>query len=153
MTDSALDLPQGSVGALIVDSHPVTRIGLGVLLQRQPWVSRCALAADREEAIVLAQHHRPDIAVVDVSGTGATMSPVLATLRAVRPAMPVVLAHLSAPAGPARLLGGGSSEILTADLPIERVLGVIRAALLGDEVPRGQPVPAESATTQSLSPV
>jgi DNA-binding NarL/FixJ family response regulator len=132
MNSPPIDLPDQSVLALVVDAHPLTRIGMGVLLQRQPWVSRCLLAADRDEAIVMAERHRPDVAIIDISGGGASVGAYLARLRAVRPAMPVVMANLCAPAHPVRALAG-RAEILTADLSIEQLLGAIRAALLSDE--------------------
>jgi DNA-binding NarL/FixJ family response regulator len=132
MISPPVDLPDESVLVLVADTHPLTRIGMGVLLQRQPWVSRCLLAADRDEAVVSAERHRPDIAIVDISEAGAPVGAYLAQIRAVRPAMPVVLADLCAPARPARALAGRAA-ILTADLSIEQLLGTIRAALVSDE--------------------
>jgi DNA-binding NarL/FixJ family response regulator len=135
MIEPAVDLTEGSVLALVLDTHPVTRIGLGVLVQRAPWVSRCLLAADRDEAVSLAERHRLDVAIVDISGAGASMSAYLAPLRAARPAMPIVLSSLCEPPGPAQRLTAGGAEVLTAELSIEQLLGAIRAALLGDEAP------------------
>jgi len=119
---------------------------MGVLLQRQPWVSRCLLATDRDEAVVLAERHRPDVAIVDISEAGASVGSYLSQIRAVRPAMPVVLANLCAPGRPARALSG-RAEILTADLSIEQLLGAIRAALLSDEAQL--PLSAHTATALS----
>jgi two-component system response regulator DesR len=134
--DLPVDLPDGSILTLVVDRHPLTRIGLGVLLHRQPWVSRCLLAADREEAIALAERHRP--AVVDVSDAGPFVGSYLAPLRAARPAMPLVLSTQYAPSNHAQLLAAGGSGLLTADTSIEEVLSAVRAALTADERPLGR---------------
>lgn len=136
--DPPVDLPDGSIQALIVDPHPLTRIGLGVLLHRQPWVSRCLLAGDRDEAIALAERHRPDVAVVDVSDAGPFVGSYLAPLRSARQAMPLVLSSQYAPVSHANLIAAGGCGLLTADLSIEEVLRAVRAALVAEQVPVGR---------------
>src|ERR1700735_4831874 len=89
--DLPIDLPDGSVQALVVNPHPLTRIGLGIVLHRQPWIARCLPAASMDEGTALAGRHRMDVAVVDISDAGPFIGSYLAPLRAVRPAMPVVL--------------------------------------------------------------
>jgi DNA-binding NarL/FixJ family response regulator len=132
--DLPIDLPDDSVQALVVDAHPLTRIGLGVLLQRQPWVARCRAAADRDEAVALAERHRPDVAVVDVSAAGPFVGSYLAPLRAAHPAMPLVLSSHYAPANHAHLLAAGASGLLTPDLTMEQMLSAVRSALVGERV-------------------
>ena len=46
---------------LVVDAHEPSRIGLGLLLQRESWVLRCVVAGTVERAIQLAQRHRPEL--------------------------------------------------------------------------------------------
>ena len=133
--DLPVDLPDGSIQALVVDRHALTRIGLGVLLHRQPWVSRCLLAGDRDEAIALAERHRPDVAVVDVSDVGPFVSSYLAPLRTARPAMPLVLCTQCAPGSRAKLLAAAGAGLLTADASVQEVLGAVRAALIAEQVP------------------
>ena len=77
-------LPEGSVLTLVCDAHAVSRIGLGVMLRRQPWVSRCVLASDRDEAVTLARRFKPDAAIVDVSDAGPFVASYIAPLRAAR---------------------------------------------------------------------
>ncbi len=141
------DLPDGSVQVLIVDSHPLTRIGLGVLLHRQPWVARCLLAPTREEAALLAARNRPDVAVVDVSDAGPFLGSYLAPLREARPAMPLVLSSHYLPPKRAQLLAVGGAGLLTPDLSAEQMMGTIRAALVG-ETP---PVAVEARGPEELS--
>jgi two-component system response regulator DesR len=142
------DLPDGSVQVLIVDPHPLTRIGLGVLLHRQAWVGRCRLAPTREEAAILAERQRPDLAVVDVSDAGPFLGAYLAPLRAARPAMPLVLSSHYLPPKRAQLLAVGGAGLITPDLSAEQMVRVIRAALVGDAP---QLVPVLSRASEHLS--
>jgi DNA-binding NarL/FixJ family response regulator len=141
------DLPDGSVQVLIVDPHPLTRIGLGVVLHRQSWVSRCILATDRDDAAVLATRHRPDVAVVDISEAGPFLGSYLAPLRSARPAMPLVLSSHYLPPKRAQLLAVGGAGLLTPDLSAEQMVRAIRAALVGDT----PLVPVEARGSEELS--
>jgi hypothetical protein len=47
--DDADALPDSSVRAIVIDSHAPSRIGLAALLDEQPWIERCLLAADSSE--------------------------------------------------------------------------------------------------------
>jgi DNA-binding NarL/FixJ family response regulator len=95
------DVTDGAIRPLIVDSHVATRLGLGVLLQREPWVARCLLARDGDEAAALARRHRPEVALLDVSDAGPFVASATAALRSAHPAVQIVLtsrcaSHLSA---------------------------------------------------------
>lgn len=130
---SAVGLAQESVQALVVDSHPFARLGLGVVLHRQPWIARCLLASDLEEGARLAMRHRPDLAVVDVSESGPFTGAYLAPLQAARPMMPIVLSTLSGSRQPSQVDGLGRRPVITPGHSIDEVLAVLRAALLGDD--------------------
>jgi DNA-binding NarL/FixJ family response regulator len=133
--DLPIDLPDGSIEALVLDPHPLTRIGLGILLHRQRWVGRCLPASTRDEAIALATRHRPDVAVVDVSDAGPFVSSYLAPLRAVRPAMPLLLSTYYGAGNQIQAQAAGGAGLLTPDLSIEQVVGAVRAALVGEVIP------------------
>ena len=51
---------------LVVDDHEVVRWGLRVLLDRQPWVGHCHVAATSEEALAQTRAYSPDVALVDL---------------------------------------------------------------------------------------
>jgi hypothetical protein len=92
-------LPEGSVLTLVCDAHTACRIGLGVMLNRQTWVSRCELASHRDEAVVLTRRFKPDAAIVDVSDAGPFVASYIAPLRVARPAMAILLSsHCRLPA-------------------------------------------------------
>jgi DNA-binding NarL/FixJ family response regulator len=131
----AVDLPDGSVQTIVFDAHAVSRIGLGVLLHRQPWVSRCLLSADRDEAVTLIRRHKPDVAIVDVSNAGPFISSYVAPLREAHAAMPILLSsHCRLAPGPA-LGAGGVAGVLNPTASAGEVIEAVRAALLGDELP------------------
>jgi DNA-binding NarL/FixJ family response regulator len=52
---------------LIADDHELVRQGLKALLSSKPGWVVCAEAANGREAIIQAQKHRPDIAVMDIA--------------------------------------------------------------------------------------
>jgi DNA-binding NarL/FixJ family response regulator len=52
---------------LIADDHSVVRSGLRALLQSSPAFSVVAEASDGEEAVALAERHKPDVVIMDIS--------------------------------------------------------------------------------------
>src|ERR1700730_3871326 len=52
---------------LVADDHDIIRRGLKSLLCSRPGWMVCAEAATGREAIALAEQHRPDIVVMDIS--------------------------------------------------------------------------------------
>ena len=143
-----LRLPADAVGALVVDSHEPSRLGLALLLRRQPWVGSCRLAADSEEAVRLARHHRPDIAILDVSETGPLAGTIVKRLRAAHPGIEVLLSSRcsSSLGAPAATLG--AAAFLPAGSSAETILVAVRGALLGDAklvVPGPPPQPEDPA--------
>jgi DNA-binding NarL/FixJ family response regulator len=142
-TTEEMRLPAESVSALVVDSHEPSRLGLGLVLRRAPWVRRIHLAAGSEEAAVLAGRHHPDVALLDVSETGPLSGGVVARLREAHPGIQVVLSsrcRTSLGAPPASL---GALGFVPAGTPTEGVLEIVRAALItGEPV---EPAPAALA--------
>lgn len=136
------DLAEASVRALVLDPHSASRIGIGVLLHRQPWVARCLLATDRDEARVLAGRHRPDVAIVDISDAGPFVESYVAPLHAARPAMPIVLSSRCRLATPPRISGPGSAGYLSPGFTPEELIAAVRGALLAEPAATPAPVPA-----------
>jgi len=131
-------LADRSVRALVIDGHDATGLGLGLLLERQPWVARCRLARDRAGAVALLARERADVAVLDISDLGRFAGMAVTALRAEHPGLRVVLSSRCAtqPPSPPHLLG--ASAFLPAGSTAAETLAAVRAALL-DEAPRSQP--------------
>jgi len=127
-----VDLPDDSIQVLILDPHAITRIGLAVLLQRQPWVSRCLLAAEKDAAAELATRHRPEVAIVDVSNAGPFAAAEVAPLRAAHPAMPIVLSSRTRAAAAVPPTALDAVGFLGPNCTPIEVVGTVRRALVGD---------------------
>jgi DNA-binding NarL/FixJ family response regulator len=50
---------------LLIDDHPLVRIGLARLLSAEPWLEVCAQVGSAAEAVPLALEHDPDVVVMD----------------------------------------------------------------------------------------
>src|SRR5258708_35760910 len=55
------------VRILLADDHAVVRRGLRALLEARQDFEVCAEASNGREAVELALHHKPDVAVLDIS--------------------------------------------------------------------------------------
>src|SRR5260370_2742882 len=55
------------VRILLADDHAVVRRGLRVLFEARQDFEVCAEGSDGSEAVELALHHKPDIAILDIS--------------------------------------------------------------------------------------
>jgi DNA-binding NarL/FixJ family response regulator len=51
---------------LIVDDHPVVRVGIGAIIDSQSDMTVVAEAGSGEEAIALFREHRPDLTIMDL---------------------------------------------------------------------------------------
>jgi DNA-binding NarL/FixJ family response regulator len=128
-------LPDASVQTLVLDSHAPSRIGLGVLLHRQPWVARCLLASQRDEAVALIERNRPHVAIVDISDAGPFVSSYVAPLHSVRPAMPILLSSRCRLVASPPASAVGAVGVLSPDSSAEEMIAAVRVALVGDELP------------------
>jgi len=52
---------------LVVDDHPIMRLGLRQLLLAAPVIASCSEAGNVADALALAQRERPNAIVVDLS--------------------------------------------------------------------------------------
>jgi two-component system response regulator DesR len=126
-------LPDSSVGAIVIDAHAPSRIGLAALLEEQPWIERCLLATDATESIALTRRHRPDVAILDISQTGPFAGSITAAIREAHPGVQILLTsrcRTSPGAPPASL---GAIGFLPAGVSAEEVVDSVRAAVLGEE--------------------
>lgn len=57
---------------MVVDDHPMMRVGLMHLINKQPDMEVCGEAGSPDEALKLLLHCRPDLILVDISMKGAS---------------------------------------------------------------------------------
>ncbi|MGO9971512.1 MAG: response regulator transcription factor [Solirubrobacteraceae bacterium] len=129
-------IPDGAIQPLIVDEHIGSRLGLGVLLKGEPWVGRCLLARDVREGAELAQRHRPQVALLDVSNAGPFVASAIAALHEAHPPMQIVLMsrcsrNPSAPQ-PDKL---DVADFLPSDAPAETIVAAVHGAVMSLERP------------------
>ncbi|HEX4011650.1 MAG TPA: response regulator transcription factor [Solirubrobacteraceae bacterium] len=129
-------LPDASVLTLVCDAHAASRIGLGVILNRQTWVSRCVVAPDRDEAVTLTGRFKPDAAIVDVSDAGPFVASYIAPLRAARPVMAILLSSRCRLPATAPHSTAGAVGVLSPGFTVEELTRTVSSALVGDASPR-----------------
>ena len=64
---SHIEQIEGAAKVLIVDDHPLVRVGLKTLISRESDLVVCGEAAGFHEALRLAQEMTPDVAIVDIA--------------------------------------------------------------------------------------
>ena len=67
LTDSAGQSKMGNLRILVADDHDIIRRGLRALLSSKPGWVVCAEAATGREAVTMAEQHKPDVVVMDIS--------------------------------------------------------------------------------------
>jgi DNA-binding NarL/FixJ family response regulator len=133
--DSSIGIAESSVQALVLERHAASRIGFGLLLRSQPWIERCLLSSDRDEAIALARRLRPDVAIVDVTEASPFVSSYIAPLHAARPAMSLLLSVRDDAAAMTAGLPSGAAGVITAAHTVDQVIAAVRHALVGQPLP------------------
>lgn len=83
-------MSEPALRVLICDDHPVYRRGLRALLAEIDDIEVVAEAGDGEEALRLADHHRPDVVVMDLHLPGMSGIETTRTLLARQPGVGVV---------------------------------------------------------------
>jgi two-component system response regulator DevR len=76
---------------LIVDDHEVVRLGLRILFEDDPELEVVAEAGDAQQALLEAERHRPQVAVVDINLPGRSGLEVCREIRQRYPEMRVVM--------------------------------------------------------------
>lgn len=121
-------LPGRSAVALVLERHAVARLGFGLLLRSQPWIERCLLSGDREEAAAIARRAKPDVAIADVTDAGPFLSSYVAPLRQAHPGMALLLSTRDSTPAPTPI-PPGIAGLITPALSVESVVRSVRLAL------------------------
>lgn len=117
---------------LLVDDHPVVRMGLAAMLAEHADMEVVAQAGDGEAAVRLYREHRPDITLMDMRMPGMSGADAIAALRAIDPgARVLVLTTYGADEDVFRALSAGARGYLLKGTFPEAVLEAIRAVHAG----------------------
>jgi two-component system response regulator DesR len=119
---------------LVVDDHDVVHWGFRLLLERQPWVERCAAARTADEALELVDNLHPDVALVDLFLGGGSGAELTADLVARSPDTRVLLISGAGTVSRAVASRAGASGFVSKDWGAPDVVKAVRMVALGMEV-------------------
>ena len=123
------------IRVLLVDDEELVRSGLRLILSTEPDLDVVAEAADGEQALALAELHRPDVVMLDIRMPGLDGIEVARRLAASgSPARVVVLTTFDNDDYVYGALRAGASGFLLKDAPATQLVTAIRAAAAGDAV-------------------
>ncbi len=120
------------ITVLLADDHPTLRLGLRVLLDREPDIAVVAEAENGEEALAKVLAHRPDVAVLDCQLPGLAGPEVAREIR--QRGLPTRVLALSAYRYEHYIRGmleaGAVGYLLKEEAP-EAIVEAVRAAVQG----------------------
>jgi DNA-binding NarL/FixJ family response regulator len=126
-------MPDAPLRVMLVDDHVLVREGIRHVLAGTPGVEVVAEAGDGEAALVLAHDTTPDVVVLDLSLPGAGGLEVTTRLRALLPAVRVLI--LSVHDHPEYVLGAvraGAQGYLRKDTSPAELREALRAVARGE---------------------
>jgi two-component system response regulator DesR len=132
---------------LVVDDHDVVHWGFRLLLERQPWVQRCAAASTAAEALKLASELRPDVALVDLFLGGESGAELTEELRERSPRTKVLLISGAGTVSRAVATAAGASGFVSKDWGAPDVVKAVRMVALGMEVFDPDPTASDAGLT------
>ena len=120
---------------LVVDDHPVVRMGLVAMLSEHADFEVVGEAADGAEAVVLAASLAPDVVLMDLRMPGMDGTEATARLRgSVNPPAVLVLTTYDTDADIVRAVEAGATGYLLKDAPRETLADAIRRSARGETV-------------------
>jgi len=125
------DAPVERLRILCVEDHPVMRIGIQTLLEREGLIV-AGISATSTEAVEQARQGIADVALVDLNLPDAEGVDVIERLHAAAPELPVVA--FSVDVSPDRVraaVRAGAIGYLNKGTPAKRVIAALRAAAAG----------------------
>lgn len=129
---------------LVVDSYEPSRLGLGLLLQRESWVERCLVAASVDAAVEVAARRRPDVALLDLSDLGPFAASAVTRLRTAHRGLQVVVSAQRGGVSHVDPRAIGATGFVPAGSPISAFSSAITAAIY-EEAPVLVQLETESA--------
>jgi two-component system NarL family response regulator len=124
--------PQARTRTLLVDDHPLYRVGLRTLLSREPTLECVGEAGTADEALAIIGRMRIDVAVVDVMLPAVDGIELTRRLLAVQPGCKIIgLSVLDEPVRIAMMLRAGASGYVLKTQPVEQLFQAIGIVLAG----------------------
>jgi DNA-binding NarL/FixJ family response regulator len=141
-----------AISVMLVDDHPVMRVGLANVLSINHGFRIVAQADDGPSAIELWRQHRPDVCLLDVSMERMDGIETLRRLRAEFPeARVLMLTSSKAGEDMALAMQSGAAGYLLKTVRHEELAAAIRAVCHGEVVTTPLAAPSERPTKEVLS--
>jgi DNA-binding NarL/FixJ family response regulator len=117
---------------LLVDDHPLMRLGMSQLISGQPDLMVCGQAEDANQALQCVADMEPNIVVLDLTLKDSDGLEVLKNINALYPTVPVLVLSIHAESLYAELAlrAGAKGYVMKSD-PLANVLTAIRRVLTG----------------------
>lgn len=127
--------PKTKTRILLVDDHLVVRMGLALMISRQPDMELVGEAENGEAAICLVHETDPDVIIMDLQMPVMDGATTAQKIRAEDPeAKILILTTFGATADAARALDAGALGAISKDNAQGRLLAAIRATAKGESV-------------------
>jgi DNA-binding NarL/FixJ family response regulator len=119
---------------LLVDDHPVVRLGLRALFDQEDDLTVVGEAATADEAVVAARDLRPDLVLMDLQlGRAGNGADVTQAIRSAPDAPPVlILTNYDTDGDIIRSIEAGASGYLLKGAPPDELLLAVRSAAAGE---------------------
>ncbi len=119
---------------LLVDDHPVVRLGLRALFDQEDDLTVIGEAATPDEAVVAARDLRPDLVLMDLQlGRAGNGADVTQAIRSTPDAPPVlILTNYDTDGDIIRSIEAGASGYLLKGAPPDELLLAVRSAAAGE---------------------
>ena len=125
------EAPAPALRVLAVEDHPVMRLGVRTMLEREGFAVAGATASCSEAIGVLADT-RPDVMLLDLRLPDATGAEAVLRVREAAPTLPIVAFSVDrTPTIVRAVLRAGANGYVTKDAPISRVVAALQAAAAG----------------------
>jgi DNA-binding NarL/FixJ family response regulator len=117
---------------MVVDDHPIVRLGIRHMISAEPGLSVCCEADSADEALRLAKHSNADLAIVDLSlGQGGGLD-LIRKLHETAPDLPVLVLSIHDEALYAeRALRAGARGYIMKQEAIGGLVGAIKQVMSG----------------------
>jgi DNA-binding NarL/FixJ family response regulator len=120
------------MGVLIVDDHPIMRLGVAAIINAQTDMKVCAQAGSGEEAVRIFRKYRPDITLMDLRLPGMSGLEVLRSIRQEDPhAKCVVLTTYEGDEDIHQALAAGALGYIIKGMSHETLVDALRRAHAG----------------------
>jgi len=117
---------------LVVDDHPIARMGLAQLINQTPDLVVCGEAESAAQARQLIESLKPDLAIVDVALKGESGIELVKDARQRFPALKTLMLSMHEESQFAeRALRAGARGYIMKETEPEKILGAIRNVLAG----------------------